>query len=133
AKGWGIAMATDIAFALGVLSLLGSRVPTSLKVFLTALAIVDDLGAVMVIALFYSSDISLVHLSLGLGGVALLFFGNKLGIKNVFFYLILGALVWAMFQLSGVHATISAVLIAFVIPATEKLEHRLQPFVNLLI
>ena len=125
-KGWGIPMATDIAFSLGVLYLLGKRVPISLKIFLTALAIVDDLGAVLVIAFFYTSNISLVNLSIGLSIVAIMFIGNKMGIRNIFFYAILGiGGVWTAFLLSGVHATIAAVIAAFTIPANVKIKEDL--------
>ncbi len=123
--GWGIPMATDIAFALGVLYFLGDKVPLPLKVFLTALAIVDDLGAVLVIAIFYTSDLSMWSLLGGFGFLLLMLIGNKLGIKNIFFYALLGiAGVWTSFLASGVHATIAAVLAAFTIPSKmEMSEH----------
>jgi len=122
-NGWGIPMATDIAFALGVLFLVGRSVPVGLKVFLTALAIVDDLGAVLVIALFYTSDISIINLLLGVGFIGLMYAANKLGVRNIFFYAIIGiAGVWTAFLLSGIHATIAAVLAAFTIPANVELK-----------
>lgn len=117
-NGWGIPMATDIAFALGVLYLLGKRIPLSLKVFLTVLAVVDDLGAVLVIAFFYTSTISLYNLFIGFGFVLIMYIGNRMGIRNILFYAIFGILgVWTAFLLSGVHATIASVIAAFIIPA----------------
>lgn len=121
ASGWGIPMATDIAFALGILYLLGDRVPMTLKIFLTALAIADDIGAVLVIAFFYTSDIqvdSLLQAGVYLG---ILMIANRIGIRNSIFYAVIGiGGVWLAFLMSGVHATIAAVLIAFTIPATVK-------------
>ena len=120
--GWGIPMATDIAFALGVVYLLGDKVPASAKLFLTTLAIVDDLGAVLVIAFFYTSELSIASLLFGLGFLAVMFIGNRLGIKSLFFYAVLGiGGVWVTFLLSGIHATIAAVLAAFMIPADAKI------------
>lgn len=114
--GWGVPMATDIAFALGVVYLLGDKVPASAKVFLTTLAIVDDLGAVLVIAFFYTSELSFVSLLFGFAFLAVMFIGNRLGIKSLLFYSVLGiGGVWVTFLLSGIHATISAVLAAFMI------------------
>lgn len=124
--GWGIPMATDIAFALGVLYLLGDRIPTPLKVFLTALAIVDDLGAVLVIAIFYTAEIDFIMLFTGLGFVVFLFLSKAFGIRNTLFFGIIGIFgVWLPFLLSGVHATIAAVLIAFTIPADSRVSENL--------
>lgn len=120
--GWGVPMATDIAFALGVVYLLGDKVPASAKLFLTTLAIVDDLGAVLVIAFFYTSELSFVSLLFGFAFLAVMFIGNRLGIKSLLFYAVLGiGGVWVTFLLSGIHATISAVLAAFMIPADAKI------------
>ncbi|MFN4082252.1 MAG: Na+/H+ antiporter NhaA [Bacteroidia bacterium] len=121
-KGWGIPMATDIAFALGILYLLGDKVPTALKVFLTAIAIVDDLGAVLVIAFFYTSQIDFISLLTGLGFMVVLIAANLIGVRNTVFYGIVGiGGVWLAFLLSGVHATIAAVLAAFAIPASTNI------------
>ena len=147
ARGWAIPSATDIAFALGVLSLLGSRVPTSLKVFLTALAILDDLGAVLIIALFYTGDLSVLYLGLAAVVVVSLVAMNRLGVMRLAPYLLLGALLWFLVLQSGVHATIAGVALALTIPLRRtpghpddmahsplhKLEHGLQAGVTFLI
>ena len=137
-NGWAIPSATDIAFSLGVLSLLGSRVPLSLKVFLTALAIIDDLGAIVIIALFYSGDLNIMYLSLMLLAFIVLLVLNKLNIKKFIPYLIVGIFLWDFTHQSGIHATISGVLLATIIPHRKKekdfsllikLEHAISPYV----
>ena len=137
-NGWAIPSATDIAFSLGVLSLLGKRVPLSLKVFLTALAIIDDLGAIIIIALFYSGDLSIKYLSLMLLTFIVLLVVNKFNIKKILPYLILGIFLWGFTHNSGIHATISGVLLAMTIPHRKKekdfsllikVEHSISPYV----
>jgi NhaA family Na+:H+ antiporter len=139
--GWGIPMATDIAFALAILSLLSKKVPVSLKIFLAALAIVDDLLAILVIAVFYSSDLHYINLVYAAALLALLFMFNRFGIKNLAFYLVPGVLIWYFVHHSGIHATIAGVLTAITLPTTadqkesplEKLEHALNKPVSFLI
>ncbi len=132
--GLGIPMATDAAFALGVLALLGSLVPNSLKIFLVALAIIDDLGAIVVIAVFYASDLSPTYLMLALGVFAVLFILNRFGIKWLPLYLIFGIIMWYFMLSSGVHPTIAGVLLAFVLPFSNHDEtspsYQLQHFLN---
>ncbi|MEZ4739627.1 MAG: Na+/H+ antiporter NhaA [Flavobacteriales bacterium] len=123
--GWGIPMATDIAFAVGLLALLGSRAPLALKVFITTLAIADDLGAVLVIALFYTSDISLWNVLIGAGFLGMLVAGNILGVRSPWYYAIIGiGGMWTAFLLSGIHATVAGVLAAMAIPAVTRLDER---------
>ncbi len=137
-KGWAIPSATDIAFSLGVLSLLGKRVPLSLKVFLTALAIIDDLGAIVIIALFYSGDLSIKYLLLMLVAFIILLLINKFKIKKFLPYLIVGLFLWDFTHNSGIHATIAGVLLAMTIPHRKKekdfsllikIEHAISPYV----
>lgn len=118
-SGFGIPMATDIAFALGALSLLGKRIPLSIKVFLTALAVIDDLAAILVIAFFYSKGIAWIYLLLALLTFLILYLFNRLKVKRLLPYLIIGIVLWYFMHHSGIHATISGVLLAFTIPATK--------------
>jgi len=121
--GWGIPMATDIAFALGILSLLGSRVPVGLKIFLTAVAIVDDIGAILVIAIFYTTSLNLVALGIGLAGIGLMaIFNFRWGLRHSIPYLVVGVVVWFAFLMSGIHATIAGVLAAMTIPAGTNMD-----------
>ncbi len=137
-NGWAIPSATDIAFSLGVLSLLGKRVPLSLKVFLTALAIIDDLGAIVIIALFYSGDLSIKYLTLMLLAFIVLLLINKFNIKKFLPYLVVGLFLWDFTHNSGIHATIAGVLLAMTIPHRKKekdfsllikIEHAISPYV----
>ena len=141
AGGWGIPMATDIAFALAVINLLGNRIPSSLKIFLAALAIVDDLIAILVIAFFYSSGIEVSYLLYALAGMVILILMNRFNVLNPYLYLIPGAFIWYFVHHSGIHATIAGVLVAMTIPTNdtaiesplERLEHALTKPVNFLI
>ncbi|WP_312363478.1 Na+/H+ antiporter NhaA [Sphingobacterium sp.] len=141
AGGWGIPMATDIAFALAVISLLGNRIPASLKVFLAALAIVDDLIAILVIAFFYSSGIETTYLIYAGIGMIILFVMNRMNVQNPYLYLIPGIFIWYFIHHSGIHATIAGVMVAMTIPTNdtdiesplERLEHALVKPVNFII
>ncbi len=121
ARGWGIPMSTDIAFSLGVLALLGTRAPLSLKVFLTAFAIVDDIGAIIVIAIFFTETINWTNLGVGLALLALLIALNRLGVRNVLVYFLVSIVIWVSFFGSGIHTTVSGVLIAMTIPLRVRI------------
>ncbi len=142
-RGWAIPAATDIAFALGILALIGSRVPLALKVFLTAVAIFDDIGAIAIIAVFYTEDLSVLSLSLGFAGLVGLFVLNRVGVMRIAPYILIGIFMWVCFLKSGVHATLDGVLVAMAIPMRGKdpsqpsplirLEHTLHPWVAFMI
>ncbi len=142
-KGWAIPAATDIAFSLGVLSLLGSRVPLSLKVFLTTVAVVDDLAAIVIIAVLYTSQLSVTALLLGVGGLVILVILNRLRVKHLGAYILVGAIMWICVLKSGVHATLAGVALGLAIPLKVQnergesllrhLEHMLHPWVAFII
>jgi NhaA family Na+:H+ antiporter len=129
--GWAIPAATDIAFALGVLSLLGSRVPISLKVFLSALAILDDLGAVAIIAVFYTSGLDVAMLAASAAVIAVLFIMNRAGVTRLLPYLVLGVVLWVLVLKSGIHATLAGVALAFCIPLNKHLDEAQSPLLRL--
>ena len=144
-KGWAIPAATDIAFALGIMALLGSRVPVTLKVFLLALAIIDDLGVIVIIALFYSSDLSTLALAVAFASTAALFIMNAKNVTKISWYVIIGLILWVSVLKSGVHATLAGVVLGFAIPLSgdnglsdehsplKKMEHALHPYVAFFI
>jgi NhaA family Na+:H+ antiporter len=139
--GWGIPMATDIAFSLSILSLLGKRVPVMLKIFLTALAIIDDIGAIIVIAFFYTSDLSVISLLVSWVLAGVLYLMNKSGYKKAYIYIITGIFLWVAILNSGIHPTVAGVILAFAIPADRnedksllhKMEDKLHPYVTYFI
>lgn len=121
AKGWGIPTATDIAFAVGVVVILGKRVPAELKIFLTALAIADDIGAVLVIAVFYTEALHFTMLAIACSIVIIIFIANRQGVRNLLFYTVSGLVLWIVVLQSGIHATIAGVVLAFVIPVRQRI------------
>lgn len=141
ADGWAIPMATDIAFAVAVLALLGKRIPPGVRLLLLSIAIIDDVIAILIIALFYSKDISMVWLAVGAAGILTVWLLQRLDIARIFPYVVVGAVVWVAFLSSGVHATIAGVILGLMTPAhpvkgrhvIEDLEHRLHPWTSMLI
>ncbi|HGJ5882430.1 Na+/H+ antiporter NhaA [Arsenophonus sp.] len=140
-QGWAIPAATDIAFALGIMALLGKRVPTELKVFLLALAIIDDLGVILIIALFYTKSVSIMALGLAMLSLLVLIWMNWRKVENTSAYLVVGVILWVCILKSGIHATLAGVIVGFLIPLkggqnnspSEQLEHLLHPWVAYLI
>lgn len=131
--GWGVPMATDIALAIGLLSALGSRVPQSLRAFLLGIAVVDDIAAIVVIALFYSSGVSLQWLAIGAGTVLFTLLMRQKNLQNLFVYFVCALVLWFALHEAGVHATIAGVIMGFLVPHPEKLEHRLHPWSAFLV
>lgn len=139
--GWAIPTATDIAFALGILALLGSRVPPALKMFLMALAVIDDLGAILIIAFFYTQDLSVTSLAVAGGAIVVLALLNKMGVRSISLYMLVGMVLWVAVLKSGIHATVAGVLVGFFVPLKKEnghspamhLAHGLAPWVSWVI
>lgn len=139
--GWAIPTATDIAFALGILALLGSRVPPALKMFLMALAVIDDLGAILIIAFFYTQDLSMTSLAVAGGAIVVLALLNKMGVRSISLYMLVGMVLWVAVLKSGIHATVAGVLVGFFVPLKKEnghspamhLAHGLAPWVSWVI